>query len=57
MKGGIIHAMKSLIKSNRYSADPVTRQALILMRPDLDANYEAVRADTWPWPQDEQRAK
>jgi hypothetical protein len=24
--------------------------ALILMQPDLDANYEAVKADTWPWP-------
>ncbi len=23
---------------------------LILMQPDLDANYEAVKADTWPWP-------
>jgi predicted helicase len=27
--------------------------ALILMQPDLDANYEAVKADTWPWPRDE----
>jgi len=25
--------------------------ALILMQPELDANYEAVKADTWPWPQ------
>ncbi|MCU0914367.1 MAG: hypothetical protein MUC88_07390 [Planctomycetes bacterium] len=24
--------------------------ALILMQPELDANYEAVKADTWPWP-------
>ncbi len=24
--------------------------ALILMQQDLDANYEAVKADTWPWP-------
>jgi hypothetical protein len=24
--------------------------ALILMQPDLDANYEALKADTWPWP-------
>lgn len=29
--------------------------ALILMQPELDANYEAVKADTWPWPQDRQR--
>ena len=28
--------------------------ALILMQPDLDANYEAVKADAWPWPHDEQ---
>jgi hypothetical protein len=28
--------------------------ALILMQPDLDANYEAVKADTWPWPRSEQ---
>ncbi len=24
--------------------------ALILMQPELDATYEAVKADTWPWP-------
>jgi len=24
--------------------------ALILMQPELDANYEAAKADTWPWP-------
>ncbi len=24
--------------------------ALILLQPDLDADYEAVKADTWPWP-------
>jgi len=24
--------------------------ALILMQPELDANYEAVKADTWSWP-------
>jgi len=24
--------------------------ALILMQPELDANYEAVKSDTWPWP-------
>jgi hypothetical protein len=26
--------------------------ALILMQPDLDANYEAVKAGTWPWPRE-----
>jgi len=24
--------------------------ALVLLRPDLDANYRVVKADTWPWP-------
>lgn len=24
---------------------------LILLQPQLDANYQAVKADTWPWPQ------
>jgi Type ISP C-terminal specificity domain/N-6 DNA Methylase len=27
--------------------------ALILMQPELDANYEAVKADTYPWPAEE----
>jgi hypothetical protein len=31
--------------------------ALILMQPELDANYEAVKADTWPWPNEPQAAK
>jgi hypothetical protein len=31
--------------------------ALILMQPDLDANYEAIKADTWPWPRQEPGAK
>jgi len=26
--------------------------ALILMQAELDANYEAVKADTYPWPRD-----
>ncbi len=25
--------------------------ALILMQPELDGNYKAVKADTYPWPQ------
>jgi len=38
-------------------ADYVTEMArriaaLILLQPELDANYEAVKADTWPWPQE-----
>jgi len=31
--------------------------ALILMQPDLDANYEAVKADTWPWPEEKRAAR
>ncbi len=27
--------------------------ALILMQPQLDANYKTVKADTWPWPEGE----
>jgi hypothetical protein len=27
--------------------------ALILMQPDLDANYAALKADTWPWPHEQ----
>ncbi len=26
--------------------------ALILLQPELDENYRAVKADTWPWPRD-----
>ncbi len=34
-----------------YVTEMVRRiAALILMQPELDANYEAVKADTWPWP-------
>jgi hypothetical protein len=25
--------------------------ALILLQPELDANYQTVKADTWPWPE------
>ena len=25
--------------------------ALILLRDDLDANYAAIKADVWEWPQ------
>jgi hypothetical protein len=36
-----------------YVTEMVRRiAALILLQPDLDANYEAVKADTWPWPGD-----
>ena len=24
--------------------------ALVLLQDELDANYQAVKADTWPWP-------
>ncbi|MCH7701286.1 MAG: N-6 DNA methylase [Planctomycetes bacterium] len=34
-----------------YVTEMVRRiAALILLQPELDANYAAVKADTWPWP-------
>ncbi|HEX04067.1 MAG TPA: hypothetical protein ENH10_02790 [Bacteroidetes bacterium] len=34
-----------------YVTEMVRRIAsLILLQPELNANYEAVKADTWPWP-------
>lgn len=34
-----------------YVTEMVRRiAALILLQPDLDKNYETVKADTWPWP-------
>ena len=36
-----------------YVTDMVRRIAsLILLQPELDGNYEAIKADTWPWPQE-----
>ena len=36
-----------------YVTEMVRRiAALILLQPELNANYEAVKADTWPWPKD-----
>jgi hypothetical protein len=35
----------------RYVTEMVRRIAeLVLMRPELDANYERVKADVWDWP-------
>ena len=35
-----------------YLTEMVRRiAALILLQPELDKNYETVKADTWPWPQ------
>ena len=35
-----------------YVTEMVRRiAALILLQPELDANYRAVKEDTWPWPQ------
>lgn len=37
-----------------YVTEVVRRiAALILLQPDLDANYHAVKADTWPWPRND----
>ncbi len=34
-----------------YVGEVVRRiAAILLLGPALDANYEAVKADTWPWP-------
>ncbi|MBN1362859.1 MAG: N-6 DNA methylase [Sedimentisphaerales bacterium] len=36
-----------------YVTEMVRRIAsLILLQPELDANYDAIKADTWPWPQE-----
>lgn len=40
------------VEEAEYVTEMVHRIAsLILMQPELDANYEAVKADTHPWPQ------
>ena len=39
-----------------YVTEMVRRlAALILLQPDLDANYEAAKAETWEWPMDIKR--
>lgn len=39
------------IEEAEFAGDAVRRiAALILLRPELDANYEAVKADAWSWP-------
>lgn len=38
------------LEEARYVTEMVRRiAALILMQPELDANYERVKADTWKW--------
>jgi hypothetical protein len=38
----------------RYVTEMVRRiAALVLMQPELDANYERVKADVWEWKADE----
>ncbi|MCX5769391.1 MAG: N-6 DNA methylase [Candidatus Hydrogenedentes bacterium] len=40
------------LEEAEYATEMARRiAALILLQTDLDANYEAVKADTWPWPQ------
>ena len=42
------------VEEAEYVTEMASRiAALILMQPELDANYEAVKADTWPWPHKE----
>jgi len=39
------------LEEAEYVTEMVRRIAtLILLQPDLDTNYEAVKSDTWPWP-------
>ncbi|MDI6449743.1 type ISP restriction/modification enzyme [Anaerobaca lacustris] len=43
------------VEEAEYVTEMVRRiAALILMQRELDANYEAVKADTYPWPHSEQ---
>jgi len=40
------------LEEAEYVTEMVRRiAAIILLQPDLDANYEAVKSDTWPWPE------
>jgi predicted ATP-dependent Lon-type protease len=40
------------VEEAEYVTEMVRRiGALILMQPELDGNYEVVKADTYPWPQ------
>ncbi|MBN1918781.1 MAG: N-6 DNA methylase [Verrucomicrobia bacterium] len=42
------------IEEVEYVTEMVRRiAALILLQPELDKNYRAVKADTWPWPKPE----
>jgi hypothetical protein len=35
-----------------YVTEKIRRiAALVLLQPELDANYEAVKADAWQWPE------
>lgn len=46
------------VEEAEYVTEMVRRiAALILMQPELDASYEAVKADTWPWPHEKHEAK
>lgn len=39
------------VEEARYVSEMVRRiAALVLMQPELDANYERVKADAWDWP-------
>ena len=47
-------AMESLLNEAEYVTEMARRiAALILMQPELDANCETVKADTYPWPHEE----
>ena len=41
---------KRAVVQARYVTEMVRRiAALVLMQPELDANYERVKADVWEW--------
>jgi len=41
-----------MITVPRLRADMARRlAAIVLLEPELDANYQAVKANTYPWPQ------
>ena len=41
------------LEEAEYVTEMIRRiAALILLQPELDANYQAAKADTWPWPEE-----
>ncbi len=49
-RGGSLTASPTEIALTALSVVVRRSAAILLLGPALDANYEAVKADTWPWP-------